>query len=73
MDSLTGKHLAHAAHVAPNSGFVGFWGKKLRGGMGDMGGMFFAFTILRAHAKILDMSTRGHEDKRTRGQEDRTV
>ena len=77
MDSLTGKHLTHVAHVAPNSGWgeksieergdalpslVGeglgsvtsklwFGNKKLRGGMGDMGGLFSVFTNLRARTR----------------------
>ena len=28
MDSLTGKHLAHVAHVAPGSNFAGLWGQE---------------------------------------------
>ena len=51
MDSLTEKHLAHLAHVAPNSCCAGLQGQEVRGGMGDMGGMFSAFTTLRARNK----------------------
>ena len=58
MDSLTEKHLAHLAHVAPNSCCAGLQGQEVRGGMGDMGGMFSAFTILRARTREIPFSRR---------------
>ena len=90
MDSLTGKHLTHVAHVAPNCGWgripmrsgaplspplkgsgeawrnplkrwgkrlCWFGGKKLRGGMGDMGGLFSVFTN---YARVREKTLTAH-------------
>jgi hypothetical protein len=43
MDSLTEKHPSHVAHVAPCLSFAGFARQEVRGGMGDVGGVFLAY------------------------------
>jgi len=43
MDSLTEKHPSLVAHVAPCPSFAGFARQEVRGGMGDVGGVFLAY------------------------------
>jgi len=54
MDSLTGKHLTHVAHVAPNSGFAGLGARSLGVGWATWVGCFpFSLTYARVRLEKL--------------------